>query len=452
MVRGRRWARGPLAGGIVARPWLLVFVPVNAASSAFSVALPLLILFTLHGGVLDVSLAATLYSLALVPASLLWGAICDRWKVRAPLLLLNAVAFTGVFLALGAFPTLATLLLAYAAYGLIAPSSAAASNLLILERFSADERPSAYASFSELSILGGVLGILGGFAWTARYGGGAGLLGLLYVAAGLSLATAVGVALFVRDPPRTHRRISIAHFPEALVSRLHTPIPFFPHLPPPPYLPRIARWLREEATHEVPLMLAAGFFFNLGSSLFNTSYTPFLASATVGIGTSGIFLVNLANNGAQALVFPASGRASAGGRAERVVALSLWSRGGAYALVALFAFVPLALWSGANSLVPNMLVFAVAGISFAFFSTGSSLLLFRSFEGRSAGSLLGANSALSGLAAVLGAAASGVVSHDLGFTYTFALAGLGMGAGVPLWAASGRAFRRRHRARPTETA
>jgi MFS family permease len=438
-------SRRGFGSSIVARPWLLVFLPVNAASSAFSVALPLLILFTLHAGVLQVSLAATFYSMALVPASLLWGAICDRWKVRAPLLLLNSVAFAAVFVVLAALPSLAVLLAVYTLYGFIAPSSAAASNLLILERFSADERPTAYASFSELSILGGVSGILIGFAWTARFGGGSGLLGLLYIAAALSAASAVGVALFVRDAPRKHSRLSLLHLPEALAARLHSFIPFFPHLPARPFLPRAARWLREEATHEVPLMLVGGFLFNLGSNLFNTSYTPYLASSAVGIGTSGIFLVNLSNNAAQAVVYPSSGRASQGGAAGSVVGISLWARGAGYGLVALFAFVPLAIWAGSSGLVTNLIVFAVVGMSYAYFSTSSSLLLFRSFEGRSAGSLLGANSAIAGVAAVLGAAGSGVVSHLLGFGATFLLAAIGMAAAVPVWAASGRAYRRRHR-------
>ena len=47
---------------MVAAPWLLVFVPASAATSAFGVALPMLILFTLHSGVVEVALATTLYN------------------------------------------------------------------------------------------------------------------------------------------------------------------------------------------------------------------------------------------------------------------------------------------------------------------------------------------------------------------------------------------------------
>lgn len=429
--------------GVLARPWLLIFVPANAASSGFSVALPLLILFTLHGNVLDVALATSLYNAAVIPAALLWGVVCDRWGVRSPLLFLNYAAYAGVFLLLALLPSLGTLLLVYSLFGLVAPSSAAASNLLILERFTPAERPTAYASFSELSMIGGVLGILAGVIWTVAAPGGLGLLNMLYVMAALSMVSALGVAFFVRDAPTQHRRAHLARHPESLVSRLGSLIPYFPHLPSRGFFRRAGRWLREEATHEVPLMLAGGFLFNLAANLFNTSYTPYLTSA--GLGATGVFLVNLANNGAQAVVLPFTGRACEAGRSERVVLLFSWVRAGGYALVGLFALLPLSWWAGGAALAPNIFAYALLGIAIAFYGTASSLLLFRSLEGRSAGSLLGASSALGGLAAVLGAAASGSMSHDLGFKVTFTVSAVAMMATVLTWSAAVRAYHARRR-------
>lgn len=424
--------------GIVARPWLLVFLPVNAASSAFSVALPLLLLITLHAGILQVALATTFYNAAVIPGSLFWGIVCDRLKVRAPLLLVNYVAFAGVFVLLATFPSVAVLLVVYSLFGLVAPSSAAASNLLILERFEPHERPDAYASFSELSILGSVLGILVGFLWTLSTSSG-GLLSLLYVTTVLSLISAAGVVLFVRDAPVRHSRAHLAQHAYSLVSRLAHHLVYFPRAPDRQFFRKAGHWLRQEATHEIPLMLAAGFLFNLATNLFNTSYTPYLTF--VGLGSASIFLVNLANNGAQAIVLPFSGRASAGNRSERVVQLATWSRVVGYALVGAFSFLAL-LRSAA--LGPNLAACALIGIGFAFYGTASSLLLFRSLAGRSAGSLLGANSALGGLAAVLGAATSGVISQNFGYTATFLAAAVSMGCAVPVWVLSTRAFHARH--------
>lgn len=428
---------------IVARRWLLVFLPTNAASAGFSVALPLLILLAFHGNVLDVALAGTLYNAAIIPASLLWGVVCDRLGVRAPLLLLNYAAFTVAFLVLGLWPSLTDLLVVYTAYGIVAPSGTAASNLLIMERFPLVERPTAFASFSELSILGNVLGTLLGLLWVLRFPGASGLLGILYLCAATSAMSALGVALFVRDAAHRHPRSHLAHHPASLVARLHSHIPYFPHLPrrsEKGFLSGAARWLRQEATHEVPLMLAGGFLFNLGSNLFNTSYTPYMNSVL--ISTSGIFLVNLSNSAGQALVLPFSARACGGARAESVVRTASWARAAAYGCVFLLALLP-ALLAGGAVLGVNVLAFGLIGVTYAFYSTASSLLLFRSLDGRNAGSLLGANGALGGLAAVLGAASSGVLSHDLSFAATFIVAAVSIALAVPAWALALRAYRRR---------
>jgi MFS family permease len=435
-------AATPRLRGFVARPWLLVFLPVNAASTAFSVALPLLILFTLHAGILAVALAGTLYNTAVIPASLFWGVICDRFQVRAPLLLLNYAAFAVVFVALANVPSVPFLLAVYALYGLVAPSSAAASNLLILERFEPHERPDAYASFSELGMVGSVVGILVGFFWTLSSPTGGNLLSLLYVTAALAAASAIGVLLFIRDPPVRQLRAQLARHPESLVARLQHLHLFFPRAPGRGFVHRSARWLREEASHEIPLMLAAGFLFNLATNLFNTSYTPYLTWA--GLGTAAVFLVNLSNNGAQGVVLPFTGRASGEGRAEGVVVASTWLRVAGYAGVGVFVLVPL-LRGGSTALGPNLAAFAVLGIAFAFYSTASSLLLFRSLTGRNSGSLLGANSALGGLAAVLGAASSGVLSAHFGYSVTFLSSAVAMGCAVPVWLLAIRAYRARHR-------
>ncbi len=448
----RAAGRPGLAGGIVARPWLLVFLPVNAAASSFSVALPLLILFTFHGNILEVALASTLYNFAVIPASLIWGFVCDRLGVRSPLLLLNYVSFAVLFLVLAARPSLPTLLAAYMAFGFVAPSSAAASNLLILERFSPEERPSAYASFSELSMIGNVLGVLLGFVWLVSSPAGEGIIDILYISTAAALTSAVGVALFIRDPPVHHpraTRATLARHPESLDARLRLYFPFFPKLPTLGSFRRIVRWLEEEATHEVPLMLAAGFFFGLGSSIFNTSYAPYMVS--VSVAASGIFLVNLSNSAAQALVLPFTGRACEGGKSPSVVQLASWGRVVSYASVFGLALLPAALFDRNAVLGINILAYGIIGVTYAFYSTSSSLLLFRSLEGRSAGSLLGANSALGGLAAVLGAAASGVASHELGYDVTFALSAALVAVAVPAWLLAVRSFQRRTALQLTRT-
>ncbi len=150
---------------LLARPWIAAFIPVNAATSGFGVALPLLILIDLHGGWADVALAAGLYNAAVIGASVVWGVVADRYKSRRGLLLINFAAFAGLFGALAFSPSIPVLLALYTAVGLVAPAGASAANLLILELFGEAERPTAFASFQEMSILGSIGGLLVGYFW-----------------------------------------------------------------------------------------------------------------------------------------------------------------------------------------------------------------------------------------------------------------------------------------------
>ena len=430
---------------ILARPWLTVFLPINAALSGFSVILPVLILFAYGGTVVAVALAITLYNIMVIPGAFFWGRVCDVMSRRRPLLALNYAAVGVIFLLSGLIHSLDALLVLYAIFGWFAPSGAAASNLMIMERFDLHERPTAYTSFTEMGVIGGTLGILAGLFWVTQYPGN--LPSFLYL---VSLLAFVSLSmLFVLVPERKVRleRSAIAHHHESLDSRLRTLYPFFLGLPTRRFWDRTYHWLRKEATHDVPLILAASFLFNFAANLFNTSYTPFLE--VLGLGAAGVFMVNLANNAAQAFSLPFSARTSEGELAERSVVTASWMRASGYAGVFVFAaLLPLGLLksSGHDPLfLPfNVVFYGLLGVAVAFYTTSSSLLLFRSLERRSAGSYLGMNSALGGLAAILGSGLSGVITSDIGFSATFGISVVAMVLAVPVWLLSARAFRARH--------
>jgi MFS family permease len=413
---------------LVARPWLLAFVPINAASAGFGVAL-----------------AATLFNSAVIAASLFWGYISDRFPTRRNLLLVNFAGFAVVFLALAEVHTTFVLLALYTLVGVLAPAGANASNLLILEKFQSEERAAAFASFQEMAIVGSIAGLLAGYAWLAV---SLPLTPLLYVLAGLATASVAAVLLGVHDGPRTANAAVVARHPESLLSRLRhstalrLSFPFFPRLPSlrRGSLRSFRVWLREEAHHELPLVLAATLLFNFSSNLFNISYTPYLYS--VGIGAASIFLVNFANNFAQSLTFPVSGTLAQREGPDRLVQQSTYVRSLGYLLVAGLTFAPLA---AALAFGLNVLAFAILGGAIAFYSTASSLLLFHALEGRDAGRLIGLNSALGGLAAVGGAAVSGVLSVFGSFRLVFLVSAVTLLASVPIWSAAEVAAKRRRR-------
>jgi MFS family permease len=432
-------------GRLLARPWLLAFVPINAATSGFGVALPLLILITLHGAWVDVAIAASLFNGAVILASMFWGYLSDRYKNRRAFLLFNFVGFAILYVAIARTPSLPFLFVLYTIVGLLSPAGASASNLLILEQFDEEERPSAFASFQEMSIIGSMAGLLVGWAWLVD---DRPLAPLLFVMASLAAISVVAVWVGIRPSARSLTTSHVARNAAGLASRIYhgtalrISIPFFPKRPS---LSRrgiasFRRWLREEFHHELPLIFAASLLFNLASNLFNISYTPYLYS--LGIAASSIFLINFANNLAQSFSYPPSGNLTSRLGADRVVQRATYVRSLGYLAVAGFTFVPLAagIANGANAIA-----FGVLGAAIAFYSTSSSIILFRALRGRDAGSLLGVNSALGGMAAVAGALLSGVLSVLGSYRLVFLVSAGALLVSIPLWTAAQVAYARRRR-------
>ncbi|MGP8071966.1 MAG: MFS transporter [Thermoplasmata archaeon] len=434
----RTWPRR-----LVARPWLLGFVPINAATSGFGVVLPLLILIPLHGSWADVAIAATMFNSAVILSSVAWGHLSDRYPLRRLFLVINFGGYGLLYLALAHTSTLLELYAVYAVIGVISPAGASASNLLILEKFTEGERPNAYASFQEMSMIGSIIGLLIGYFWTLADDA---LLSLLYLLAALAAASAVALWFGVQDPTRSLTTAQVARHSESLFSRirestaLRISIPFFP------FRPSVGRgawrrfraWARAELHHELPLIFIASFLFNLSANLYNISYTPYLYSA--GLAASSIFLVNLSNNFAQTLVYPISGGLASRFGADRLVQRATYLRSLGYLATAGFTFI---LFARSGVYEANLIVFGVLGAAIAVYSTASSLMLFRGLEGRDAGSLLGVNSALGGVAAVAGAGLSGILATFGSFRFVFLVSAGALLVSLPLWSAASVAYLRR---------
>ncbi len=431
------------SGRLVARPWLVAFVLINAATAGFAVVLPLLILISLHGTWAEVAVAATLFNTAVILSSVAWGHLADRFPRRRLFLILNYGAFAGLYAILASVGNVFELYALYTVIGLVSPAGVSASNLLILEKFRETERPVAFASFQEMSMVGSLVGLLIGFLWTASDDA---LRSLLFVLGALAAVSAVAVGIGIRDPARAMTTAQVAQHPESLFSRLRPhvawriPIPFFPRRPPwrPRPVARFRAWAKEELRHELPLVLAASFLFNLSSNLFNISYTPYLYTA--GLAASSIFLVNLSNNFAQTLVFPATGGLANRIGIDRLVGRASYVRSLGYLATAGFTFAALA--RGA-SLGANLLVYGILGGSIAVYTTASSLMLFRGLGPRDPGRLLGVNSALGGAAAVAGAGLSGVLALLGSYRVVFLAASAILLASIPIWTLASVAYERR---------
>jgi len=428
---------------LLARPWLLAFVPINAATAGFGVVLPLLILITLRGTWADVAVSATLFNSAVILMSVVWGHLSDRYAVRRTFLVINFAGYGLLYAVLSAVHTLPELYAIYAVIGAIAPAGASASNLLILEKFDEKERPNAFASFQEMSMIGSILGLLLGYFWTLASDA---LLDLLLVMAGLAFASAIAIWFGIRESPRKLKTIQVARHPESFLSRIREvtsfriPIPFFPKRPAlgSGALGRFRRWARSELHHELPLIMIASFLFNLSANLFNISYTPYLYSA--GLAASSIFLVNVSNNFTQTLIFPFTGGLSTRSSPDRLVHRATYLRSIGYLATAAFTFAVVA---SPAAFEANLAIYALLGGAVAVYTTASSLMLFRGLVGRDAGSLIGLNTALGGVAAVAGAGLSGILAVFGSFRLVFLVSGGLLLVSLPLWTAASVAYTRR---------
>jgi len=431
------------SGRLVARPWLAAFIPINAATSGFSVVLPLLILISLHGTWAEVAVSATLFNSAVILSSVVWGHLSDRYPYRRLFLVANYGAYAGLYAVLHGVGSVYALYGIYTVLGVVSPAGVSASNLLILEKFGEGERATAFASFQEMSMLGSIVGLLIGYFWTVSDDA---LRTLLYIFAGLAAASAVAFWFGISEAPQRLTTGHVARHPAGLFSRLRphiglrNPVPFFPTRPPwrPRPVARFRAWAKEELRHELPLILLATFLFNLSANLFNISYTPYLYAT--GLAASSIFLVNFANNFVQTLVFPVTGGLANRVGVDRLVGRATYLRSLGYLATAGFAFVAL---SHGTALGANALVYGLLGGAVAVYTTASSLMLFRGLGHRDPGRLLGVNSALGGVAAVSGAGLSGVLALVGSFRIVFLVASGLLLVSLPLWTAASLAYGRR---------
>ena len=318
--------------------------------------------------------------------------------------------------------TLPDLFVIYAVIGAIAPAGASASNLLILEKFSERERPNAFASFQEMSMIGSILGVLLGYFWTLASDA---LLNLLLSWPGSPSSARSRIWFGIREGPRYLNTLHVAGHPESLLSRIReillpdrdSLLPDTARAPSPPVEP-VPRLGPAEIHHELPLIMAASFLFNLSANLFNISYTPYLYSA--GLAASSIFLVNVSNNFAQTLIFPFTGGFSMRSGSDRLVQRATYLRSIGYLRDRRVHLRRLQRTGGVRS-EPRRLRAARRGDCRLHHRELAHPL--PGLVGRDAGSLIGVNTALGGVAAVAEAGLSGVLSLFGSFRLVFLVSG-----------------------------
>jgi MFS family permease len=394
--------------------WLWIFVPVNAAMGGFGILLPLYII-NIGGTVIDVGNTVSAYSLALIPSSILWGMAVDRRDRRKPFVTYGYLGIT-VLLAIGFFITdISELVLLYVCYAVISTASSPAVSLLLIESSSKKKLSMTFAVYSSLTLLGEAVGVIPGAFWTNYFP----LRGYFILCAVFSGVSVVLAAKYLAEPVFPLEPKVVALTQESLVTKLRTATMIFVTIPSLDDIKSFWRMIRNVFGRYLPLLYLSFFLFYTASNLFFTSYTPFLKSRQM--DDTGVFVVFSALYILQAAIYPITGRACGRLGEDRVAVSSLWLRAAGFVAALSTALLML----GNSALMyASVASIAIVGIAFAFYNTSSSVLLFRSLTAGKQGGLLGIYSALTGIAAFVGAIVSGYLSYHFGYGVTFAVAAI----------------------------
>jgi len=402
-----------IGGDTSMRGIFLPLVPFNAAVSAISTLVPLSIL-ALGGSVIDVGFAAVAYSLALVPAPLVWGYVCDVTGSRRKVIILAVAILLASTLTMYLSSSITTLVLAFAAIahatGMVSP----ASNLLIIEGLPKAGWDRGYATLSWYSTVGTMTGLAAGLVWELFLP----LNTFLLACAVFAAASLVASVVMIRDSPMTIERKTILVNPQAFVARLtQLPLPF-DRLPRPSDFTSVVRLAREGLTRDIPIIIISSTLFSLSLNVFFTSFTPYLKANQ--LTNWEVYLTSLYVNGMNGVASRYVLGRLKGSVTPAIASGALAVRAIGMLLAAVFAIFVV----GRATLYATLLTYTLLGLAYTIISVNLNSLFYKALPAGRQGGLLGVYSASNGAALFLGSLASGYVSYYLGYPITFFVGGI----------------------------
>jgi MFS family permease len=408
--------------------WFYSQLPVDIAAGPVSTLIQLYIL-ELHGTVIDVGLAITLYNAVSIPAAIVWGYVTDRFQSRKTIIVLSSVAVSANLVLLPLARSISGAALVYALFALVSSASATPTNLLIMETQRKSRWASAFAKSSMVSSVGTTLGLLLGIAWSSVLP----LSLLVLPLAVLSSVSALLSVVMIAQPAISFEREVIAMQRRSLQQRLLALPLLFLRLPNIVDFKSVFKGLRNTLTRQLPLLYLSIFAFYIASGLFNTSFVPSMEQA--GLSASEVFLVTMVANTAQVVSFVFAGPYVERRDLRKAAVAGLLLRSGCYATIGILV----GLAGGLSYLGGTLVLYPLAGgLAFAIYYTASNTMVFNTLGAKNQGSRLGVYSALVGVATLVGSFVSGYVSFYVGYFATFILAAaclVGCALLVPVFAA-----------------
>jgi len=377
-----------------------------------------LYILQLHGSVLDIGVATTLFNAVTIPGAIFWGIVTDRVRTRKALIASSYVAVAAVLFAFLLVGTIYGVEIVYTVFSFLSIAFATPLNLLIMETHPKASWASAFARFSMVSSIGTTIGLVIGVGW----GDFLPFRLLVIPLSVLSLISAVLAVRMIKEQPWVFDRSMIVMIPYSFFHRLLALPMLFLKLPRIVDFQRIFRGAKFGLTREPALIYVSIGAFYFASGLFNTSLVPSQYSAH--ITPSQVFSVSLMGMIVQTLAFRYYSKRiqQKGIRSTAVQGLLL--RAMSYVAIGTAA----AYVTGLPYLGINLLFYPLgAGVAYASYYAASTVMVFNTLGQSNQGSSLGVYSALVGMATMAGSFLSGLISFYVGYGATFIAAALWLG-------------------------
>ncbi len=398
------------------RRWLYVTMPANIALGPASTFIALYIL-GLGGNVIEVSYAITLGYLVVIPASYMWGKVSDLYNNRKAQIF---ISYAGTAAGLGMIYFTQQIYLVIGLYGAIfffRSAKNAPLNLLVMETGSKGTWAKGFSKYQMIMGIGTSLGL----ALSAVIAGLSLLRYLMLLLAGASAISAVLALRYVKGSGKSMRSTALLKDMALMFSRMMVE-PILPLRTASPKMLR--RWLsryvalKKVSRSYVSMIFAGSFVFFLGTSLFNTVYAAGLDSR--GLPGSQIFVIFFIAQLVQTYAFIYAGRRLAKDSKKWLTSRSLVLRGLSYALIGITFFV----LAGTQFFGVDLILYLLAGgLAYSLYTVASNTLLFEAMNKIHRGTTLGMFSAVTGVAMLAGALASGYLAYYIGYGYVFMAAG-----------------------------
>jgi MFS family permease len=146
--------------------WRLGFFFHEMAFGLLSIFIPLYLVITLGGSLVELGIMAAAALLFSIPASFFWGYICDRTRRYKAYILLSFASATLLIFVFTLTTSIVLFIILYVIMSMLHVAHEAPKNILIAEHYSRDEWEKSFASYQRLTEAGWLIGLLLGLIAT----------------------------------------------------------------------------------------------------------------------------------------------------------------------------------------------------------------------------------------------------------------------------------------------